>query len=78
MLWWSDKLCTQIIWKELKGFIWNGVTQHSDLRRKEPLYEVNQTNTVKFILDHILTNGEGDENNEVNTTRHQKAFSSST
>ena len=46
-------------------------TQHSDLRRKEPLYEVNQTNTVKFILDHILNNGEEDENNEVNTNRHQ-------
>ena len=45
-------------------------TQHSDLRRKEPLYEVNQTNTVKFILDHILNNGEEDENSKVNMARH--------
>ena len=40
--------------------------QHSDLRRKEPLYEVNQTNTVKFILDHILNGGEEEEENDRN------------
>ena len=42
--------------------------QHGDLRRKEPLYEVNQTNTVKFILDHILNGGEEEEedNNDNN------------
>ena len=42
------------------------VPQHSEVRRKEPLYEVNQTNTVKFILDHILnTDEEESENNKV-------------
>ena len=32
---------------------------------------MNQTNTVNFILDHILNNGEEDENNEVSHKRYE-------
>ncbi len=44
--------------------------QHTDRRREESFFEVNQTNTVNFILNHVI--GDGDEfnaNGEVANSR---------
>ena len=41
--------------------------QHTEERKQESFYEVNQTNTVKFLQDHVFNTSKDDDNNTAQT-----------
>ena len=52
--------------------------QHTLERQKESFYEVNQTNTVKFLQDHVFNNKEEAEHGDAEDDNTNTSISSFT
>ena len=48
--------------------------QHTLERQKESFYEVNQTNTVKFLQDHVFNNKEAEHGDDDDNTKTSSSF----